>query len=92
MDTLITVNTLTFSDMVKLEPRLAVLKEKCFVIWQAMRFSRRELERNWYLSIKPEMIKLVGFGAASPALRSCGAYDYAYQYLFNILMTGREVN
>jgi hypothetical protein len=91
METL-TTNKLSYSDMVKLEPRLAVLKEKCWVIWQAMRFSRRELERNWYLSIKPTMLKCVGFGAASPALRSCESYDYAYQYLFNILMTGREVN
>ena len=33
-------NTLTFNDMIRLEPRLADLKEKCFVIWQAMRFSR----------------------------------------------------
>jgi len=91
METL-TTNKLSYSDMVKLEPRLAVLKEKCFVIWQAMSFSRRELERRWYLEVKPEMIKLVGFGATVPALRSCEAYDFCYQYLFNILMTGREVN
>ena len=45
METL-TTNTLTFNDMIRLEPRLAVLKEKCFVIWQAMSFSRRELERR----------------------------------------------
>ena len=91
METL-TINTLTFNDMVKLEPRLAVLKEKCFVIWQAMRFSRTELQRNWYRGIKPEMLNCVGFGAASPALRNCEAYDYAISILFNILMTGREVN
>ena len=91
METL-TTNTLTFNDMVKLEPRLVVLKEKCFVIWHAMRFSRRELERNWYLSIKPEMLMCVGFGAASPALRSCAAYDYAYQHLYSVLMTGKAAS
>ena len=91
METL-TTNTMTFNDMIRLEPRLAVLKEKCFVIWQAMSFSRTELQRNWYRGIKPTMMKCVGFGAASPALRNCAAYDYCYQYLFNILMTGREVN
>ena len=32
----LTVNKLSYNDMIKLEPRLAVLKEKCFVIWQAM--------------------------------------------------------
>ena len=88
----LTVNKLSYNDMIKLEPRLAVLKEKCFVIWQAMSFSRRELERNWYLEIKPQMLKCVGFGAAVPELRTCEAYDYCYQYLFNILMTGKEAN
>jgi hypothetical protein len=91
METLMT-NKLSYSDMVKLEPRLATLKEKCWVIWQAMHFSRTELQRNWYRSIKPQMCKLVGFGATVPELRSCEAYDYCYQYLFNILLTGREVN
>jgi len=92
MDTTLTVNTLTFNDMIRLEPRLAALKEKAFVTWQSRRWDRKEQERNWYLSIKPEMIKLVGFGAAVPALKSSAAYDYCYQYLYNILITGREVN
>ena len=81
---ILTTNKLSYSDMVKLEPRLAVLKEKCFVIWQAMSFSRRELERRWYLEIKPEMLKCVGFGAAVPALRNCQSYDFAYGVLYNI--------
>ena len=89
---ILTVNTLTFNDMVALEPHLAALKDKTFVIWLAMRFSRTELQRRWYLEVKPQMCKLVGFSAAIPALRNCESYDYAYQYLFNILMTGREVN
>ena len=88
----LTVNKLSYNDMIKLEPRLAVLKEKCFVIWQAMSFSRRELERNWYLEIKPQMLKCVGFGAAVPELRTCEAYDYCYQYLFTILMTGKAAS
>ena len=87
-----TVNTLTFNDMVKLEPRLVVLKEKCFVIWQAMRFSRREIERRWYLEIKPEMLKCVGFGAAVPELKNGEAYDYCYQHLYSVLMTGKAAS
>ena len=92
METL-TTNTLTFNDMIRLEPRLAVLKEKCFVIWQAMSFSRTELQRNWYRGIKPEMLKCVGFGAASPALRNCESLRLLLSIsLLTILMTGREVN
>ena len=91
MDVTLTVNTLTFNDMIRLEPRLAALKEKAFVTWQSRRWSQQEQERNWYLGIKPEMIKLVGFGAAVPALKSSVAYNYCYQYLYDILITGREV-
>jgi len=84
--------TLTFDEMVKLEPRLAALKERAFVTWQSRRWSRQELLRNWYRGIKPAMVKLVGFGAAVPELRNTQAYDFAYQYLYGILTTGREVN
>jgi len=47
--------TLTFDEMVKLEPRLAALKERAFVTWQSRRWSRQELLRNWYRGIKPAM-------------------------------------
>ena len=91
METL-TINILNFNDMTKLEPRLAALKEKAFIVWQSRRWSRTELQRCWYLELKPEMIRLVGFGAAGPALRNCAAYDYCYQHLYSVLMTGKGVS
>jgi hypothetical protein len=91
MDTL-TVNTLTFNDMIKLEPRLARLKEKAFIVWQSRRWSRTELRRCWYLELKPEMLRLVGFGAAVPALRSYEAYDYCYQHLYSFLNIGKAAS
>jgi hypothetical protein len=91
METL-TTNTLTFSDMVKLEPHLAALKDKTFVIWLAMRFSRTELQRRWYLEVKPQMCKLVGFSAAIPELKNGEAYDYCYQHLYSVLVTGKAAS
>jgi|GEM_PF-5857515 hypothetical protein len=89
---ILTVNTLIFNDVIKLEPRLAALKGKAFIVWQSRRWSRTELQRCWYLELKPEMLRLVGFGAAVPALRSFEAYDYYYQHLYSVLNTGKAAN
>ncbi len=90
MDT-ISVNTMTFAQMVALEPRLAELRERARTLWLG-HMAATEINRAWYLDLKPTMLKCVGFGAAVTGIRNCESYDFCYQYLFNILMTGREVN
>jgi hypothetical protein len=86
------INTLTFSDMVQLEPRLAALREQAREIWHEHYDSRKELERAWYRDIKRQMLSLVGFGSAVPELRNATSYDYCYQFLYALLMSGQEVN
>jgi hypothetical protein len=44
----------------------------------------------WYDEIKPVLVKLVGWSARNPALRTTEAYDVAYQYLYNLLPDCRD--
>jgi hypothetical protein len=85
---------LTFKFLTTLEPRLANLADDCRRYWLSHEADDREVERAWYLQFKPAMSQLVGHGAGatSPELKSCQAYDLCYQALFNILMTGKEVD
>jgi len=90
MDNL-TVNTMTFVNMIEYEPRMATLREQAREIWHEHYDSRKELERFWYRIVKQQMLHLVGFGAAVPELRNAASYDYAYQFLYTLLLTGKEV-
>jgi hypothetical protein len=82
---------LTFKFLTALEPRLRELADDCRRYWLSHEADDRETERVWYLRFKPAMSRLVGFGCDTPELMTSQAYDTAYQALFNILTTGREV-
>jgi hypothetical protein len=82
------VNTMTFSQMVALEPRLGELRERARVLW-LRHMTPTGINRAWYLDLKPTMLKCVGFGAAVPELRNCQSYDFVYGVLYNVLITGR---
>jgi hypothetical protein len=84
---------LTFRFLTTLEPRLADLADDCRACWLSHEADDRETERTWYLQFKPVMSNLVGFGAGAdnPELKTSQAYDFCYQYLYTLLMTGKEV-
>ncbi len=81
----------TWQDLVEREPRLADLRIAAERIRPAADapFCANE---HWYgygghLGLKPRLIRLVGWGAQShdPVLRSCDAYDLAYETLYDLL-------
>ena len=88
---------MTFDEMLELEPRLKALQV-------AIRRVRDEggtyfcANERWYgygrtppvLSFKTRMCKLVGWGAAVPALRSDEAYAVAYEALYGELPDCRQ--
>ncbi len=80
----------TWEDLVAREPRLADLR----VAAERVRDVDASFCANavWYgygghLGLKPRLLRLVGWGAQNrdPVLRSCDAYDVAYQTLYDLL-------
>ncbi len=81
----------TWDDLVRAEPRLAVLRS------EVERITARDDQRfcaneHWYgyngqAGIKRELVRLVGFRAENPdpVLHSMAAYDVAYQTLYALL-------
>lgn len=80
-----TNNQLNWYSLCRLEPRLDLL---C----NAARQRRNEIGPSaaydeWYVVWKPQVCRLVGFGAISdhPTLRSSAAYDLAYDHILDTL-------
>ena len=74
---------LTMEEMLDLEPGLSELSA-------AVRaYNGKGTNRDWYRTIKPRMIALVGVRARHPRLTSSAAYDAAYRYLYDLL-TGKN--
>jgi hypothetical protein len=73
----------TFEQLVKIEPRLKDLDR------QAAEVDGSDSDfcanRVWYGSLKPTLLKLVGWEAAHPLLKSETAYDVAYEHIYNRL-------
>ena len=44
----------------------------------------------WYNELKPQLVDLVGFEASKKQLRSMGAYDLAYDVVYNELPSCRN--
>jgi len=70
-----------FDKLTLQEPALKALEA------EVHRLRRRRQDRlyQWYNLVKPKLVYLVGFGAAHPGLRTCEAYDVAYDYLLAVL-------
>ncbi len=87
----IATDCLTWQDLVEREPRLADLR----IVAERVRDAGDGsfcANASWYgyggqLGLKPRLLRLVGWGAQSrdPVLRSCDAYDVAYQTLYDLL-------
>lgn len=85
-----TDRTREFMELCDIEPELVVLAEKvrrhCKKAKPGKRFCFNEI---WYgvgkyknQGLKDELVKLVGWTAKSEELRTCKAYDIAYEYLY----------
>jgi hypothetical protein len=78
-----------FAELAREEPRLAALAHDIRAVkdtggrW----FCAAD---HWYHDFKPRLMRLVGWGAEQPELRSCEAYDTAYDFLFDLLPDCRE--
>jgi hypothetical protein len=78
------VKTLTFSDLVKIEPGLGKLLNDA----KHYRLNRGECHITvWYKVFKPQLLKLVGWFAMNPypTLKGRLAYDIAYKTVFDAL-------
>jgi hypothetical protein len=73
----------TFKQLVKIEPRLEGLDAKAAQIdGSDPDFCAN---RVWYGSLKPALLKLVGWEASHPLLKSEVAYDVAYEHIYSRL-------
>jgi hypothetical protein len=78
-----------FGELSEQEPRLAALERDI----QAVKDTGGAwfcANDHWYLRFKPQLMKLVGWGAEQPELRTCEAYDVAYDTLLALLPDCRE--
>jgi hypothetical protein len=83
-------DTITWTQIVKLEPRLAALYRQAKAVKDDK--SKRSFCANtvWYGSygragFKDRMVRLVGFETANPRLQTMRAYDIAYGKLYSAL-------
>lgn len=76
---------MTLEELFREEPGLARLEKRI----RAERKHRRDpsycANQAWIFEFKPELVKLVGWRAQKPQLRTSEAYDAAYDALYRLL-------
>ena len=74
---------MNFSELTKIEPRLKQLYNKARQVdGSEANFCAN---RVWYEEFKPQLLNLVGQGAARPELQTVEAYDVAYKKIYRAL-------
>ena len=75
-----------FLKLMEQEPALLELMKRVRALRRAAR-GRTDVcaNRLWYEHIKPPLTRLVGWSAVNESLRTHGAYDTAYQYLYELM-------
>lgn len=80
------------------EPRLAQLEEAIRLVrpgarrWRKTKTSEFCANWVWYSYFKPQLVRLVGWSAAKPEIRTEEAYDVAYDYLYSLLPDCKHKN
>lgn len=76
----------TWEDLVKREPRLGALLREARAVTPP-REPNWDVDRVWYMQLKPRLLELVGWFAKSddPVLHTCDAYDVAYHRIYDAL-------
>jgi len=73
---------MTLQEIYEIERALKELEQEV----RESKGKRRSLrDRLWYQRFKPQLSKLVGFGAKDPRLASCEAYDAVCDHLIDLL-------
>jgi hypothetical protein len=74
----------SFADLCQREPRLHSLERDIQAVKDTggPSFCANDW---WYGRLKPRLVRLVGFGAEQPELRTPEAYDVAYDVLYELL-------
>lgn len=72
----------TWEELVALEPRLAELYTEARAVRRTRRFCANAV---WVRQFKPRLLRLAGWYAEKPELRTTGAYDVAYRTLYAAL-------
>ena len=79
---------MTFEEIAKLEPRLKQLYNEARQVKATSEyFCANEV---WYNEFKPRLMRLAGWHAANPELRTSEAYDLAYDAIYNQLPSCRN--
>lgn len=80
----------TFADLVKLQPRLALLERDCLEASKVLRVRQRDW--YWYTYAKPRLNDLVGFEPRPAAeeripleIATLEAHTLAYRHLYSLL-------
>ena len=77
---------MTFEEMVKIEPQLGILRDEA--IQRSKELPNRAWAKRsevWYREFRPRFIKLVGFMAEKPELRTSEIYSAVYETFTKIL-------
>jgi hypothetical protein len=69
---------MSFEDMSKINPTLALLERLCELVHTD---TQNRLYRYWYETIKPVMARNVGTASAYPELQDSATYRRAYEHL-----------
>jgi hypothetical protein len=82
---------MTWTEIVSIEPRLSELLREVQAVKDpgGKYFCAND---HWYPlgGFKSRLSRLVGWHAENPALRTCEAYDIAYDFLYELLPNCRE--
>ncbi len=87
---------LTWANLKRVEPRLQVLEREIKAIVDKNGSPYFCANETWYgyqdpqQGFKERLCRLVGWEAENPRLRTAGAYDVAYDYLYELLPDCRD--
>jgi hypothetical protein len=74
---------MTFKEITKMEPRLRQLYNEARQVNATDEYFCAN--DTWYRRFKPRLMRLVGWYAENPELRTCKAYDVAYDTIYDQL-------
>jgi len=77
---------MNFSQLTEIEPELQNLANRIERFSRSKNRQRQHITEDWYRRFKPTMVKLVGFYARHPKLRTIECYNFTYNYLYRLLV------
>jgi len=79
---------MNFKELCKIEPDLEQLANEIERFSRSKNRQSQHITEDWHRHFKHKMVKLVGFHAKQPKLRTTECYNYAYLHLFYLLDKG----